>query len=220
LRLTVAARQEAVPKLVESGMSLRDAAQFLGVSHETVRRDLSHNVTDTVTCDKRPIRGTLGTGDNEWYTPQEYLSAPRKVLGDFDLDPASNAEAQEYVKAKQFFSKDNDGLKQKWHGRVWLNPPYAQPLISRFVEKLVREFGSGNVSEAIMLTNDCTDTEWFHLAARACRAICFTRGRIKFWKPDRQEAAAPTQGQAFFYFGKQEEKFKEEFGNIGLVLRP
>lgn len=157
-----------------------------------------------------------GTGENEWYTPAKYIELARKVLGSFDLDPASSQIAQKGVKSGQFFTIDDDGLEQPWFGKVWLNPPYAQPAIAQFCEKMVNEYMVGNVSEAIMLTHNYTDTAWFHCAAPAASAICFTRGRIAFESPDGKKAA-PTQGQAFFYFGSNPEKFAEVFGEVGFV---
>jgi hypothetical protein len=94
------------------------------------------------------------TGDNEWYTPPEYIEAARAVLGAIDLDPASNAVAQEVVRAGRYFTIETNGLKQEWRGGVWLNPPYSQRLISNFVSKLCDEYNSGRVTDAIMLTNN------------------------------------------------------------------
>jgi len=71
-----------------------------------------------------------GTGDNEWYTPTVYVEAARQVLGEIELDPASSEIAQRVVQAVDYFTIDLDGLKQPWFGKVWLNPPYAQPAIS------------------------------------------------------------------------------------------
>jgi hypothetical protein len=51
-------------------------------------------------------RGASGTGDNEWFTPAEYIELARSVLGTIDLDPASNPLAQEVVQARHFFTKD------------------------------------------------------------------------------------------------------------------
>lgn len=157
-------------------------------------------------------------GENEWYTPAELIEAARAVMGGIDLDPASNAVAQETVRAGIYYTKENDGLEQEWHGRVWLNPPYAHPHIVDFVEKLVAEVEAERVTAAILLTNSATDTGWFHTAARAASAICFTRGRLKFVNPRRpDEVAAPPQGQAFFYFGEDVDGFAAGFNRFGFI---
>lgn len=160
-----------------------------------------------------------GTGENEWYTPTEYIEHVRTFLGEIDLDPASSAQAQMTVKAKKFFCIKDDGLSHKWKGRIFLNPPYAQPAIEQFSEKMISEVRAGNVIEAIMLTHNYTDTAWFHTATTEATAICFTRGRIAF--VDRNgKKAAPTQGQAFFYYGKRAKEFTKEFRRHGFVVCP
>lgn len=158
-----------------------------------------------------------GTGENEWYTPAEYLVAARAVLGEIDLDPASSVMANETVGATQFFTIEDDGLGREWSGKVYLNPPYSQPAIAQFSEKLASECENGNVREAIALTHNYTDTAWFHRLASTCQAICFTRGRIGFVNPEGKKAA-PTQGQAFFYFGADSSRFAEQFKAIGFVV--
>lgn len=159
---------------------------------------------------------SMGTGENEWYTPQDHIERARAFLGAIDLDPASSAIAQERIKAGEFFTKDDDGLTREWFGRVWLNPPYAQPAIQQFAEKMVSEVTAGRVTEAVMLTHNYTDTAWFHIAESAASAICFTRGRIAFVSPEG-EKAAPTQGQAFFYYGHRRDEFAQAFASVGFV---
>lgn len=58
------------------------------------------------------------TGDFEWYTPVEYIELAVEVMGAIDCDPASCADANKVVGAEVFYSQDDDGLKQKWHGRT------------------------------------------------------------------------------------------------------
>lgn len=159
----------------------------------------------------------LGTGENEWYTPAVHLQAARAVLGGIDLDPASSPLANETVGADQIFTMADDGLNQPWAGKVWLNPPYSQPAIANFAEKLASEWQDGNLESAIALTHNYTDTAWFHRLATTCSAICFTRGRIGFVNPEGKKAA-PTQGQAFFYFGQDVDTFADQFGPIGFVV--
>jgi phage N-6-adenine-methyltransferase len=162
-------------------------------------------------------RGTAGTGEFERYTPAAYVEAARAVLGTIDLDPASNAQAQQTVKAEQYFTPEDDGLRQMWIGNVWLNPPYHRELQPAFVDKLIEEVKAYRVKQAIMLTNNSTDTEWFRKAASAANAICFTNGRVAFTTPGGV-AVAPTQGQAFFYFGSNVQKFAEVFREIGFGM--
>ena len=166
------------------------------------------------------------TGEFEWYTPRKYLDLAIAVMGAIDLDPASSVAAQKHVKAKNFFTLENDGLKQVWHGRVFLNPPYAMPFVRDFTAKIVASSKAGTMSEGILLVNNATDTEWFSLASIGCSALCLTRGRISFLEASEDELIekpSPTHGQAFFYFGPNVERFAKVFsavGNIWTLLRP
>jgi phage N-6-adenine-methyltransferase len=166
------------------------------------------------------VRGTQGTGRYEWFTPAEYIPLVRAVLGTIDLDPATHIEAQKTVQATTFFTKEQDGLQQEWHGNVWLNPPYAWPLIEDFVQKLLDERAAGRVTAAIMLTHNYTSSAWFQDALAVTDAICFTRGRIGFRELDNdKKPGVPTQGQAFFYFGGEVDKFLRIFCPIGAASR-
>jgi ParB family chromosome partitioning protein len=158
-----------------------------------------------------------GTGDNEWYTPPLYIERARRVMGGIDLDPASNAIAQQWIQAERFFTPAENGLAQEWHGRVWLNPPYSQPAIGHFIDKLVAEHSVRHVDQAILLTHNYTDTGWFHAALGDADLVCLTKGRIRFVDAEGAECS-PTQGQAFFYFGSHREAFAAAFGPIGAVL--
>jgi DNA N-6-adenine-methyltransferase (Dam) len=160
------------------------------------------------------------TGEIEWYTPRKYLDAAVAVMGAIDLDPASSQAAQAHVKAKKYFTIEQDGLVQPWTGRVFLNPPYAMPFIKQFTTKMVESFVAGGM-EGILLTNNATDTEWFHIVMNACTGLCLTRGRISFLEAsdgELTEKPSPTHGQAFFYFGPHLERFANTFGEFGTIV--
>lgn len=155
------------------------------------------------------------SGENEWYTPPEYIEAARAVMGGIDLDPATSEKAQETVKAKKFFTADDDGLSKPWKGRVWLNPPYAKDLIGKFCDKLAEGVDGGKVTAAILLVNNATDTAWFHRVASKASAVCFVKGRIAFHDSNGEPRGKPLQGQMAMYFGDDPQAFAKEFGELG-----
>jgi phage N-6-adenine-methyltransferase len=158
------------------------------------------------------------SGNNEWYTPAEFVDAARDVLGGFDLDPASSEIANGTVKAHRIFTAEDDGLSHEWPiGTIWMNPPYAQPLMGQFADRFAAEVRRG--SSGIVLVNNATETAWFQTIAAECSAICFPKARIKFLDPLGNASGAPLQGQAIIYCGPWPEDFTEAFARFGLVVR-
>ena len=153
------------------------------------------------------------SGNNEWYTPPEYIEAARSVMGSIDLDPATNSVAQEWVKAAYHYTKENDGLTKEWVGNIWLNPPYARGLIEEFVFKLV----GSSYNQAICLTNNATETKWGSELLKQCSAVCFPKGRIKYISEEGVKNT-PLQAQMFTYFGPNYEDFMGEFSQFGVVM--
>jgi ParB family chromosome partitioning protein len=159
---------------------------------------------------------TVTTGENEWYTPAEFVDLARAVMGDIDLDPASCGEANQIVKAPVYYTEADNGLSREWSGRVWLNPPYSRDLMPAFCEKLAAHVDAGDVTAAILVSHNNTETNWFHRLASSCAAACFPSRRIRFYRGE--EVAAPVNGQVFFYFGQDADAFKREFARVGWVV--
>lgn len=106
-----------------------------------------------------------------------------KSLGSFDLDPCSPIN-RPWDTARKHFSKLDDGLAQKWEGRVWLNPPYGLEA-AKWLERLVIH-GNG-----IALIFARTETDmFFRYVWEKANAILFLKGRIYFHYVDGTRASA------------------------------
>ncbi|MEK7802460.1 MAG: DNA N-6-adenine-methyltransferase [Pseudomonadota bacterium] len=173
--------------------------------------------------------GRVPTADNKrdsdaWFTPPIYIDSVRAVMKRIDLDPFSSAIANKIVCADNFFSEKKSAFEHDWKikrsTKVFMNPPYSAGLCGRAINRFLEQYQQKNFTEGIVLVNNATDTKWFNNLAKQCNAICFTDHRISFWNADHKRVSGNTRGQAFFYFGKNIEKFKEIFLSHGFILVP
>lgn len=133
-------------------------------------------------------------------TPNEILEAAIKTMGGIDLDPCAESPLVQRlgpdkevagkfnVPAATHFTEQEDGLKQQWHGRVFMNPPYGRQ-IRKWIDKLLEEVEAGRVTQAVVLLPSRTDTKWMHRLAPYMR--CYIQGRLKF-KGHRAGAPFPS----------------------------
>jgi hypothetical protein len=64
------------------------------------------------------------TGENEWFTPAEYVQKAREALGAIDLDPASHAIAQQTIRGQDVFHRH-----RQWTRAAVVWPGLAQPAL-------------------------------------------------------------------------------------------
>ena len=139
-------------------------------------------------------------------------------MGSIDLDPATSKEANRIVKAWNFYTVHDSGLEHEWFGNIWLNPPYAQPAIKQFAEKVKSEVETKRVKQICILVNNATETGWFQSLLSVADAICLVNKRIRFLDANLNPVGTPLQGQIILYSGYQADKFKQIFSQFGKVL--
>jgi len=177
------------------------------------------------------------TKSNEWYTPSRYIEAAREVMGGIDLDPASCEMANRTVKATKYYTKEDNGLEQEWHGRVWLNPPYgltnpletncrfksggASPekrsLQSMFIAKALSEYRAGNIEQCTLLVTANTTVAWFQPLWDY--PMCTPYPKMRFFVPGLSEGQSQVFGNVFVYLGPHEQKFTQIFSKFGRIVR-
>jgi phage N-6-adenine-methyltransferase len=182
------------------GMRQRELTKLVGVSLPTLI-ELEHHATGRLpTLDR--VLTVLGAGaylapmgstqafyvhagnssaSETWTTPKELLESLYSVFGVFDLDPCSPTSNSRTapVKAKVYYTVDDDGLSLPWFGRVFCNPPYERALC-RWVNKAYEESRCGNTQTIVMLIPARTDTTFWHQSIVGKAAILFLKGRLKF----------------------------------------
>lgn len=111
----------------------------------------------------------------EWETPQPLFDALNAEFH-FDLDPAASHTNH---KCARYYTVEDDGLRQAWDGRVFLNPPYGRG-IGEWVGRAAFRTMRDACPLAVCLLPVRTDTKWFHGWCWAAYEIRLLKGRIRF----------------------------------------
>ena len=140
--------------------------------------------------------------NDEWYTPKEIIQS----LGKFDLDPATSQEAyRQNSSAKHFYTAEENGLNKDWYGRIWLNPPYSNPLIQQFLTKMAEH------NNGIALVFAKVEAKWFHdIVLRYATAIKFLYERVRFFKPDGTQGLQPRNDSMLIAYGTDNARILSE----------
>lgn len=180
------------------------------------------------------------SGNVEYYTDPKLIEAAREVMTGIDLDPASSAAANTIVKAVEFYDIQKDGLKQTWHGNVWMNHPFGikesacvQPCKRKaknpkhvchsfdyhgnaaWINKLMSDFAAHEIRQCINITYAATSEAWFQPLLNGMN--CFLCPRTNYYLPDGTIKKGVTKGSVITYFGENRLKFRSIFSQFGKV---
>lgn len=118
-------------------------------------------------------QGMMSSNTDLWATPQDFFDRLNEEFR-FDLDVCADDENH---KCAAYFTRENDGLLQKWRGVCWMNPPYGR-VIGAWCRKAFDSARGG--ATVVGLLPARTDTRWFHEYIYGKADIRFVRGRLKF----------------------------------------
>jgi phage N-6-adenine-methyltransferase len=109
----------------------------------------------------------------EWGTPQAFFDALHAEFG-FTLDVAAQPGN---AKCATFYTPEQDGLTQPWHGVCWCNPPYGRA-IEAWMAKAVLSAQQGAL--VVCLVPVRTDTRWWRTYVAERAEIRYVPGRLIF----------------------------------------
>ena len=153
----------------------------------------------------------------EALSPSLLMAGVRLTLGILDLDPCSSDEGQDRVGASDWFTREQDGLRQAWRGSCYVFPPPAQA--PAFAVKLLNEMTAGRVEKAAFLAPACLAEDW---AVRLMTSLRFSglaveRERMQY----DVEGGSPVQAgkvMGLYLFGVDPASLFEFFDPWGVVL--
>lgn len=135
---------------------------------------------------------------DEYGTPKSLIRPLADAVGGFDLDPCSGAEKTPH--AKETFTREDDGLTESWHGKVFCNPPFSDK--KQWLQKTIDETENGDADLVVMVLPVDTSTKWFHELVSKSVAVCFMGpGRVDFDRRDKPSGNRPNFAVMLPVFG-------------------
>lgn len=110
-----------------------------------------------------------------WATPQ-YLFDKLHREFQFTLDVCA---LPENAKCANFFTPEQDGLLQRWEGRVWMNPPYGRG-IEKWLEKASHQADYTHCECVVALIPNRSNAPWWHEYVMKAAEIRFVRKKVPF----------------------------------------
>src|ERR671925_2236107 len=100
-------------------------------------------------------RALFSSATTEWETPPSLFRLLEREFG-FTLDVCASRRNH---KCAAYYTREQDGLRQRWSGTCWMNPPYGRD-IGAWIRKAREESLRG--ARIICLLPARTDTAWWH----------------------------------------------------------
>ena len=177
------------------------------------------------------------SGNWEYYTAPIIVHASRLVMGSIDLDPASSDIANKTVKAKAYYTIEDDGLSKDWLGNIWLNHPFHKgekacpklrkrckkkickqrgfhidediPSNSKWINKLISEYETNNIFQAMSICYASTSENWFFPLLDFPQ--CYLNPRTNYFDKHGNLIKGVSKGSVVTYIGPKVKLFEEVF---------
>jgi len=173
----------------------------------------------------------------EHLTPLYVVDAAREALGGvIDVDPATTLRANRDIGARFTFTRDESGMKNRWPGHVFLNPPggTVQTRLTKsssvlWWAKLMLEWTRGRTTAGVFI---CFSVEILQAAQKVRQVpqpldfpLCVPDHRIPFDTLDsrgrRVSQKDPTHANVIIYLPSRDDpgalRFRRAFKDIGRV---
>lgn len=159
---------------------------------------------------------------NNWRTPDEVFRHLDRRYGPFTLDAAAeahNAKCDLWLGPGS--GRAEDALSVDWcnydgtAARVFCNPPYDHT--ADWIGYAKRQVQARKVGSVTLVVPATTDVKWWHdfvYDRHKCRnqpgvLTEFSKGRIRFLRPDGTKAGMPNWGSVFITFYREGQAFPE-----------
>lgn len=143
---------------------------------------------------------------NQWRTPNDVYS---DLCQTHNVYPTIDVCASvDNTKCRLFVTREMDALTLDWKEFAekngvrpifWMNPPYSQNLLGKFVKKAWEMSQQGCI--VLCLLPNSTGSKWFHTYVKPYAKYDFVKGRISFEPPPGLVATSNRGDSTVVVFG-------------------